>query len=110
MCPSAPAPPYVSRPRCAAERDDVRGWAFEERRRLLCSLLRDARPPLHPTPLTEDPRVAARWLERFKGSGIDGVGAGHRLDWVPLAPERVCEVACYRAVAPVLLPTSPSGR
>lgn len=61
----------------AVGRDDVCGWTFAERRRLLATLLGEARPPLHLTPLTDDPDVASDWLERFQGSGIDGVVAKH---------------------------------
>ena len=32
-------------------------------------------PPLHLTPLTRDPDVAADWLARFEGAGLDGVVA-----------------------------------
>ncbi|HWG56508.1 MAG TPA: ATP-dependent DNA ligase [Gaiellaceae bacterium] len=46
-----------------------------ERRAELERLLGDAEPPLHLTPATHDPDVAAGWLERFSGAGIDGVVA-----------------------------------
>jgi ATP-dependent DNA ligase len=44
-----------------------------ERRERLEALLEDAEPPLHLTPLTRDPKVAARWLREFEGAGLDGV-------------------------------------
>jgi ATP-dependent DNA ligase len=45
----------------------------EERRARLESLLRQARPPLHLTPVTRDRAQAQEWLERFEGAGLDGV-------------------------------------
>ena len=57
---------------------DLREQPFEERRRLLAELLGEAHPPLYLTPLTDDERLAARWLERYQGGGIDGVVAKHR--------------------------------
>jgi len=60
--------------------DDLRGRPFAERRSMLVSLFGSARPPLHLTPSTDDPVVAADWFERFEGAGFDGViakpGAG----------------------------------
>jgi ATP-dependent DNA ligase len=44
-----------------------------ERRAALESLLGDARRPLHLTPVTRDRAVAAEWLSRFEGAGLDGV-------------------------------------
>ena len=41
----------------------------------LAELLRDARPPIHLTPATRDRDVAADWLTRFEGAGLDGVVA-----------------------------------
>jgi ATP-dependent DNA ligase len=46
-----------------------------ERRALLEKLLADARPPLHVTPVTDDRKLAAQWLEQFEGAGLDGVVA-----------------------------------
>src|SRR5688572_27154618 len=57
---------------CAGERD-LRATPFEERRALLERMLSGARPPLHLTPATRDPAVAADWFERFEGAGLDGV-------------------------------------
>lgn len=53
--------------------DDLRAAEFSERRRLLENVLRKARAPIHITPATADPAVAASWLERFVGAGLDGV-------------------------------------
>ena len=58
--------------------EDFRDVAFAERRRRLEALLRDARPPLMVTPVTDDPATAAGWLDRFTGNGVDGVVAKHR--------------------------------
>jgi len=55
--------------------DDLRAQPFAERRRLLAEALADARPPVHLTPATDDPVVAATWFERFEGAGLDGVVA-----------------------------------
>ncbi|MBI2169189.1 MAG: ATP-dependent DNA ligase [Actinobacteria bacterium] len=52
---------------------DLRQEAFSERRRLLEEALADTGPPIHVTPATTDPAVAAGWLDRFVGAGLDGV-------------------------------------
>jgi len=57
----------------AADGRDVRPLAFEERRRLLEQLLSGAAPPLHLTPTTRSRDIAADWLQRFEGAGLDGV-------------------------------------
>ncbi|TFY99522.1 ATP-dependent DNA ligase [Ramlibacter rhizophilus] len=46
-----------------------------ERRVRLERLLGHAKPPLYLTPSTTDPAVAAEWLQRFEGAGLDGVMA-----------------------------------
>jgi len=53
--------------------DDLRARPFAERRARLESLLDGARPPVHLTPATTDPEVAADWFARFEGAGLDGV-------------------------------------
>jgi ATP-dependent DNA ligase len=70
--------------------EDLRACRFDERRARLEQLLRPATsiagpqpspggpPRVALTPLTEDPDVAARWLEGFNGGGVDGVVAKHR--------------------------------
>src|SRR5436190_10772909 len=63
---------------------DLRDCAFSDRRAQLTELLADARPPLSITPATEDPDVAARWLDRFVGNGVDGVIAKEKS--APYAP------------------------
>ena len=52
---------------------DLRGAPQAERRQRLESALAGAEPPLHLTPMTRDPAVAAEWLSRFEGAGLDGV-------------------------------------
>ena len=59
--------------------DDLRGRPLEDRRRALEQFLAPAGPPIHLTPATTDPTVAADWFERFEGAGFDGVVA-KRLD------------------------------
>jgi ATP-dependent DNA ligase len=54
---------------------DLRGMAFQERRRLLESLLSSAETPLHLTPATSEASIAADWFRRFEGAGLDGVVA-----------------------------------
>jgi ATP-dependent DNA ligase len=52
---------------------DLREVAQGERRRLLERALSAASAPIHVTPVTRDPAVAAEWLSRFEGAGLDGV-------------------------------------
>ena len=54
---------------------DLTGEPFEERRRLLEEALAGASSPIHLTPATRDPGVAARWFDEFEGAGLDGVVA-----------------------------------
>jgi ATP-dependent DNA ligase len=58
--------------------EDLQDRPFEERRRRLSEVLRDASPPLFLTPATEEPEVAAGWLARYEGAGVDGIVAKHR--------------------------------
>ena len=44
-----------------------------ERREALERLFADLRPPVYLTPMTRDRVVAAQWLQRFEGAGLDGV-------------------------------------
>jgi len=59
----------------AEGKNDLRGQAFEERRRRLETVLSRATPPLHLTPATTDFSVASDWFRRFEGAGLDGVVA-----------------------------------
>ncbi|HEY8550189.1 MAG TPA: ATP-dependent DNA ligase [Vicinamibacterales bacterium] len=47
--------------------------AAERSRELLEQLLKHAVRPLHLTPMTRDRALAAEWLDRFEGAGLDGV-------------------------------------
>lgn len=44
-----------------------------ERRALLATMFATLGPPLYLTPMTEDRRTAAKWLDQFEGAGLDGV-------------------------------------
>jgi ATP-dependent DNA ligase len=57
----------------AVDGRDLRNERQAERRRLLESALRGVRRPIHLTPVTRDRQVAADWLSRFEGAGLDGV-------------------------------------
>jgi ATP-dependent DNA ligase len=57
----------------AVDGRDLREAPQRERRRLLEESLADAGPPIHVTPMTRDRAVAAEWLSRFEGAGLDGV-------------------------------------
>jgi len=46
---------------------------MRERRQQLELLLAKVEPPVYLTPMTRDRRVAAEWLQRFEGAGLDGV-------------------------------------
>ncbi len=46
---------------------------YAQRRTALEKTLKKARPPIHLTPVTDDPDVAADWFSRFEGAGLDGV-------------------------------------
>ncbi|HWP57658.1 MAG TPA: ATP-dependent DNA ligase [Candidatus Acidoferrales bacterium] len=85
---------------------DLRGAAFEERRRRLEAVLSSASPPIHLTPATEDAEMAADWFRRFEGAGLDGVIAKpasgiyepNRRAMVKVKHERECDcvVAGFR--------------
>jgi ATP-dependent DNA ligase len=55
-----------------------------ERREALEKLLAKAKPPLYLTPATRERKVAAEWLDRFEGAGLDGVIA--KLEDLPYEP------------------------
>ena len=59
----------------AVDGRDVRETPQAERRVLLERLLAAIGPPIHLTPMTRDVTVAAEWLSRFEGAGLDGVVA-----------------------------------
>lgn len=56
---------------------DLRSVAFEERRAELEDLLSAPPPHVVITPITDDVGIARRWLDQFRGGGIDGVVAKH---------------------------------
>ncbi len=56
----------------AVDDEDLRGVPFAERRGRLVERVRP-RPPVHLTPITDDPGRAADWFHRFEGAGLDGV-------------------------------------
>ena len=55
--------------------EDLRALPQAERRARLERLLARVEPPLHLTPATRDAALAAEWLDRFEGAGLDGVVA-----------------------------------
>ena len=57
----------------AADGEDLRSAPQRERRTRLEKLFGALAPPIHLTPLTLDREVAADWLNRFEGAGLDGV-------------------------------------
>jgi ATP-dependent DNA ligase len=57
----------------AAGGHDIRHAPQRERRALLEETLGNVVPPIHVTPMTRDRAVAAEWLVRFEGAGLDGV-------------------------------------
>jgi ATP-dependent DNA ligase len=52
---------------------DLREAPQHERRARLEQALQGSRPPIYLTPMTRDARIAADWLARFEGAGLDGV-------------------------------------
>ena len=68
----------------AADGLDLRDTAQSGRRERLEALLRGAAPPIHLTPMTRDAALAAEWLQRFEGAGLDGVIA--KLAQAPYQP------------------------
>ncbi|MGH9043971.1 MAG: ATP-dependent DNA ligase [Acidimicrobiales bacterium] len=87
---------------------DVSRLPFGQRRAMLQELLSSAssEPHLQITPQTDDVSVAADWLERFEGAGLDGVVAkdpslpyapGKRVMWkIKHQRSADCVVAGYR--------------
>ena len=57
----------------AFDGNDLRGAPQSERRGLLERALSSAPPAIHVTPVTRDLAIAADWLARFEGAGLDGV-------------------------------------
>jgi len=61
--------------------EDLRSVPQGDRRARLEQVLGGVEPPIHLTPATRDPALAAEWFDRFEGAGLDGVIA-KRLDGV----------------------------
>ena len=61
----------------AVDGKDVRIEPQQQRRLLLERLLSTVVPPVRVTAVTRDRDVAADWLKRFEGAGLDGVVAKH---------------------------------
>ena len=61
----------------AAGDEDLRPHPLAARRARLEALAPGFTPPMHLTPLTRDRALAADWLARFEGAGLDGVVAKH---------------------------------
>jgi ATP-dependent DNA ligase len=59
----------------ALDDDDLTARPQGERRALLEQALRGAAPPVHLTPVTDDPALARDWFDLFEGAGLDGVVA-----------------------------------
>ena len=57
----------------AASGGDICAEAQRERRQKLEKLLARVEPPVYLTPVTTDRALAAEWLDRFEGAGLDGV-------------------------------------
>jgi hypothetical protein len=57
----------------AAEGTSLMDRPQSERRRTLERLLAKVSPPVYLTPMTRDRSLAAEWLDRFEGAGLDGV-------------------------------------
>jgi ATP-dependent DNA ligase len=66
---------FVAFDALAVDGEDLRESAQAERRARLERLLKNAKPPIHLTPMTRDRAQAIEWLQRFEGAGLDGVVA-----------------------------------
>jgi len=64
---------FVAFDALAVDGVDLRATAQSARRARLEQVLASAKPPIHLTPMTRDRHVAAEWLSRFEGAGLDGV-------------------------------------
>jgi ATP-dependent DNA ligase len=64
---------FVAFDALAADAVDLREMPQSARRVRLEQLLAGAKPPIHLTPITRDRALAAEWLSRFEGAGLDGV-------------------------------------
>jgi ATP-dependent DNA ligase len=64
---------FVAFDAIAADGVDLRGERQDARRIRLEVLLEGVSPPIHLTPVSRDAAMAAEWLSRFEGAGLDGV-------------------------------------
>ena len=64
---------FVAFDALAVQGRDLRAVPLHERRAQLERLLDGVAPPIYLTPMTRDPALAAEWLSRFEGAGLDGV-------------------------------------
>jgi ATP-dependent DNA ligase len=64
---------FVAFDALALDGRDLRQVPLAERRQRLEAALAAVTPPIHLTPMTRDATVAAEWLSRFEGAGLDGV-------------------------------------
>jgi ATP-dependent DNA ligase len=90
----------------ALDEVDFMGQPFRRRRAALEQALAEVGPPVHLTPATTDRALAAEWLARFEGAGLDGVLAKpldgvyepDRRAWAKVKHHRTadCVVAGYR--------------
>ena len=97
---------YVAWDLLALDDRDLRVTPQGERRALLEEALAGAQAPVHLTPATSDPSVAADWFDRFEGAGLDGVVAKRTSDpyipgkrgWAKIKHARTadCVVAGFR--------------
>jgi ATP-dependent DNA ligase len=86
--------------------EDLTGRPLVERRAALEDALKNAKPPVHVTPVTQDLDTAREWFDQFEGAGLDGLIA-KKLDVTYQPDKRVmakikhertadCVVAGYR--------------
>jgi ATP-dependent DNA ligase len=66
---------FVAFDALAVDRRDFRDTPLRDRREHLERLLGRVEPPIHLTPVTRDRARAVDWLQRFEGTGLDGVVA-----------------------------------
>jgi ATP-dependent DNA ligase len=66
---------FVAFDALAAHGKSIMSRPQRERRAVLDALLARPKPPLYLTPVTDQRRVAADWLQHFEGAGLDGVVA-----------------------------------
>ena len=52
---------------------DLTGLPFAERRSVLVDVAAGFAAPVHVTPATVEPAIAADWFRRFEGAGLDGI-------------------------------------